>query len=491
MNLTKASHVAAVICLFGVIASTAGCSVNPATGNSDFIVLSEARENRIGQDEHPKIIKEFGGVYEERDISAYVAVIGGKLAAATERPDIAFTFTVLDSPIVNAFTTPGGYVYVTRGLIALADTESQLASVVAHELGHAVARHSAQRLSQATLAQFGLTILGQVAGTPALNEVAGTLASLYLKAYSREHEFEADMLGVRYLARAGYDPLAASDFLTKLGDHSRLQAKIAGRAPDTVDKFDIAATHPRTVERTERAITAANSVTDAEAYVGRTEHLAIIDGIIYGGSADEGFIDGQRFSHRDLQFEFSVPDGFVLTNQPARVVARSERENATIIFDQAPDAFTGEMKAYLDQKWISNIRVNDLETIFINGMEASTGWIRQQSNRKATVARFVAIRFAPRIIYRFVLLTPSSAPAGLTEALKRATYSFRRLTEKEAATLSEKRVRVVRVEIGDTVEVLAKRMAYVDFQRERFEVLNGLSNGRQIFVGESVKIISR
>jgi predicted Zn-dependent protease len=285
--------------------------------------------------------------------------------------------------------------------------------------------------------------------------------------------------------------LAASEFLTKLRDHSQLQAKLAGRAPETVDKFDIGATHPRTAERTERAITAANAVAVTDAYVGQAEHLAIIDGIIYGGSADEGFIDGQRFSHRDLQFEFSVPNGFVLTNQPARVIARSERENATIIFDQAPDAFTGDMKAYLNQKWISNIGVNDLETIFINSMEASTGWIRQQSTRRATVARFVAIRFAPRIIFRFVLLTPSPSPTGLTEALKRATYGFRRLTEEEAAALAERRVRVVRVSIGKTVEALAKRMAYSNFQRERFEVLNGLSNGRQIFVGESVKIISR
>ena len=149
------------------------------------------------------------------------------------------------------------------------------------------------------------------------------------------------------------------------------------------------------------------------------------------------------------------------------------------------------MKAYLDQKWISNIGVNDLETIFVNGTEASTGWIRQQSKGKPTNARFVAIRFAPQIIYRFVLLTPSPSPTGLTEALKRTTYSFRQLTKKEAAALSERRLRVVRVGSGDTVDVLAKRMAYTDFQRERLEVLNGLSNGSQIFVGELVKIISR
>ena len=487
----KFLQVAVRIYLFGVMASTAGCAVNPATGQSDFIVISEARERRIGQSEHPKIIKEFGGVYEEREISAYVVVIGGRLAAATERPDIAFTFTVLDSQIVNAFTTPGGYVYVTRGLIALADTEAQLASVIGHELGHAVARHSAQRLSQVTLAQLGLTILGQVSGAPTLNDVAGKLAGLYLSAYSREHEFEADMLGVRYLARAGYNPHAASGFLSKLRNHSQLQAKLAGRALETVDKFDIAATHPHTVERTERAITAADAAAVATPYVGRTEHLATIDGIVYGDSADEGFINGQRVSHRDLRFEFFVPHGFILSNQPARIIARSERDHSTIIFDRAPKSVTGDVAAYLDRQWISNVPVNDLETIFINGMEAATGWIGQKSNGQPTEFRFVAIRFAPRIIYRFVLQTPSRPSSALSEALKRAVYSFRRLDEAEASALSERRLRVVRVEVGDTIAVLAKRMAFSDFQRERFEVLNGLSGGKPIFVGESVKLISR
>jgi len=490
MYLPKIKAVTALICLFSLIASTAGCSINSATGNSDFIVLSKAREDQIGKDEHPKIIKQFGGVYKKQDISAYVAVIGGKLAAVTERPDITFTFTVLDSQIVNAFTTPGGYIYITRGLVALANTEAQLASVIGHELGHAIARHNAQRLSQATLTQFGLSILGQVAGAPVLNDIVGRLAGLYLKAFSREQEFEADMLGVHYLARAGYDPLAASEFLTKLRDHSQLQAKLAGGKPETIEKFDITATHPRTAKRMERAIAAANAVPVSDAIVGRTKYLAAIDGMIYGVSTDEGFIDGERFSHRNLRFEFIVPVGFVLTNRPAQVIARSKRQNAVIIFDQAPDEFIGNMTTYLDQNWITDIEVDDLETIFIHGMEASTGWIRQNANGKTTIARFVAIRFTPQIIYRFVLLMPSPSPSRLIAALKRTTYSFRRLTEEEAIALSERRVRVVHVEIGDTIETLAKRMVYRDFQRERFEVLNGLSNGRKIFVGESVKIIS-
>ena len=216
MKLSKVLRLSVIAYLYGTQILLTGCTINPATGRSDLIVISEDRERSIGQSEHPKIIKEFGGVYEDVNASAYVAEIGGKLAAASERPDIPFTYTLLDSPIVNAFATPGGYVYVTRGLLTLADNEAQLASVIGHELGHAVARHSAQRMRQATVAQLGLSILGQVANTPTLNNVAGKFASIYLKAFSRDHEYEADLLGIRYLARAGYDPQAASNFLSKI-----------------------------------------------------------------------------------------------------------------------------------------------------------------------------------------------------------------------------------------------------------------------------------
>ena len=211
----------------------------------------------------------------------------------------------------------------------------------------------------------------------------------------------------------------------------------------------------------------------------------------YGCSADEGFILGQRFAHPELRFEFLVPKGFMLSNQPARVVARSESSRTTIIFDQAPENHVGEMATYLDRTWISNARVADLERIFINGMEAATGWIEQRSNQGPIRIRFVAIRFSPRIIYRFVLITPSRPPLALAEALKRTTYSFRRLSRTEAATLSEKRISVVQIGVGDTVEVLARRMAFPDFRRERFEVLNGLSKGKSPFVGESVKLITQ
>src|SRR5262249_42739442 len=150
------------------------------------------------------------------DLDRYVSSIGTLLAHTTERPDIPFTFTVLDTPMVNAFALPGGYVYVTRGLIALADNEAELAGVLGHEIGHVVARHQAQRYSQSVLAGLGAAILGVATGSSVVGDVAGTGAQAYIQSYSRDQEFEADMLGVRYMARAGYDPQAMATFLAKL-----------------------------------------------------------------------------------------------------------------------------------------------------------------------------------------------------------------------------------------------------------------------------------
>ena len=208
----------------------AGCAVNPATGDQQVMLMSADQERRIGAEEHPKILKEFGGAYEDPKLSGYIAAIGGRLAAASELPDMRVTITVLNSPIVNAMALPGGYVYVTRGLLALAQNEAEVAGVIGHEIGHVVARHTAARLSRAQVAQFGLiglAVLGSATGLPAgTGRLASTLASLHLQGFSREQEFEADTLGIRYMSRVGYDPEAMATFLSVVFTYSQLPQKI-------------------------------------------------------------------------------------------------------------------------------------------------------------------------------------------------------------------------------------------------------------------------
>ncbi|MDP6883806.1 MAG: M48 family metalloprotease, partial [Rhodospirillales bacterium] len=258
---------AIVLCL--PLLSLAGCSTNPATGEQSFTAfMSRADEMRVGAEEHPKILKQFNGAYREGQVAAYAHRVGAALAGVSEITDMPFTFTVLNTDKVNAFALPGGYVYITRGLLALAGDEAEMAGVLAHEIGHVTARHTAQRYSKSIAANLGLTVLGvlgSAAGAPpGLGDIASFGAQAYLQGFSREQEMEADMLGARYLARAGYDVGAMSGFLAKLQRHDRLEAALK-EIPDPAARFNIMSTHPRTAERIAQAIGLAGQAPRADA----------------------------------------------------------------------------------------------------------------------------------------------------------------------------------------------------------------------------------
>jgi len=468
----------------------AGCTVNPATGRRDLILVGGAPQKALGAREHPKILAKFGGVYGDRAAAGYVAVIGGRLAAASESPNLGFTFTLLDSPVVNAFALPGGFIYISRGLMALAEDEAELAGVLGHEIGHVVARHSAQRRSRALLAQLGAGLLGALGGGDTA-QLAGTVAGLYLRGYSRDQELEADMLGIRYLRRTGYDVDAMASFLSKLRANSRLEAKIAGRPPDEVDAYDIAATHPRTVARVRQAAALAGGARRGAARRERDAFFEIIDGMVFGGGAEQGYILGRRFAHPKLRFEFSVPAGFRLRNSPDRIEAQSKRDQAQIIFDQAPQPYRGAMTAYIGQRWAHNVRVNGLEAIAINGFPAATGTVRGRSGNVAVEIRLIAIRYDARRVYRFMVTAPRRSMRRLATALQRMTYSFRRLSVAQAAALQPKRLRIVAAGPDATPDGFAPRMAFAEFRRERFAVLNGLGDTGSLAGRKRVKIVTR
>jgi predicted Zn-dependent protease len=210
------------------------CSTNPATGKQSFTAfMSVEKEKEVGATEHLKVIERFGGIYQDNKLSYYVARIGAKLVKFSELPNLEYTFTILNDEKVNAFALPGGYVYVTRGLLAIVADEAEMAGVLAHEIGHITARHSSQRYSVTKATNIGLQLLGaigSIAGAPTgANQLASLGGQAALKSYSREQELEADMLGVRYLSRAGYNPNAMTSFFQKLKAHSKLEANMRGK----------------------------------------------------------------------------------------------------------------------------------------------------------------------------------------------------------------------------------------------------------------------
>ena len=471
-----------------VLPTLSACETAPATGRTIFTGgLSAEDEVQLGYQEHQKIVPQFGGVYEDAALSVYISSIGNLLARTSETPNLQFTFTVLDTPIVNAFALPGGYVYVTRGLLALAQNEAEVAGVLAHEIGHVTARHSAERYGQTVAASVFGAGLGVLLGSGAASDLYGTVAGLALRSYSREQEHEADLLGVRYLTRAGYDPNAMASFLVRLQAHSRLEAELRGE-PGKADDFSIMQTHPRTVDRVQRTIAEARTKAVVQPMTARDIYLGKIDGMLYGDNPKQGLIRGRSFRHPDLRFSFTVPQGFRLFNSPQRVIARGP-DGAAILFDRAETPSSVPISAYLTEEWATGVTLQQLERININGMEAATGVTQAKTRGGRVDLRLLAIRYDQRTIYRMIFLTPPQLTGALSRPMRETTYSFRKLSAVEAARLKPLRIDIHDVRRGETAGQIAQRMPFGDFRLERFLVLNGLTQNQAWPEGDKVKTV--
>lgn len=473
--------------------ATAGCSTNPATGGQDVVFMSQSDEKRIGDENHPKILKQFGGAYEDPELRAYVSSLGQVLAASSELPNIKWTFTLLDSDVTNAFALPGGYVYVTRGLLALAETEAQLAAVIGHEIGHVTARHGAQRHAQGTLAQIGAvgaSIAGAILGGAQAGRAAGQLASVgaqaYVASYSRDQEFEADTLGIRYNGRVGFDPDGMADFLAKLEAEKNLIAKLRGQAPRGTTYFD---THPPTPDRVARARALAAKTRATDATDGREIYLSKIDGMIWGDSPDQGYARDGVFAHENMNIRYEVPDNFTLFNSPSQVMAFGPG-GAAIAFDTGPKNYGGSMRDYLGQTWGRNVRLSGLEAINVNGLDAATATTRGTANGRQVDVRLVAIKGEKGDTFRLAFYSPTNQTKRLERPYRETTYSFRHMTAAERAALKPLRIRIYTVRRGDTVDRIAQReMGVKKFAKERFMLLNGLSANSRLKAGQKVKVV--
>ena len=457
-----------------------------------------AAEQRLGDQAHPQILAQYGGAYEG-PVSAYVERLGRRLAAVTAQPEGPWTFTVLDSPVVNAFALPGGYVYVTRGLIALAKDEAELAGVVGHEIGHVTAAHTAERQTRATIAQAGLlaTMIGAaVLGADRsvldlIGQGAGAAAQGTLASFNRAQELEADRLGVEYLLAADYDPAAQADFLRQMQAQSELSARLAGGRYDP-NRVDFFATHPATAERVRLAQAAALNAQAAAVNRNEAAFLDAIEGMTYGDSAAQGFARGQRFIHPELRFAFEAAEGFTIANAADRITMRGPR-GASVVFDGGRDP-GGPLDAAL-RGWASEIasrtRTGRLEidpATRIGGLEAASAAMPVAVRGGAGLAQMTLIRAPGGRLYRFFglsALDDRAAQAGV----RRTAQSFEALSARQAAAARPWRIAVRTVRPGDTVASLAARTPFEEAAEERFRVLNGLAPGETLTPGQRVKLV--
>ena len=471
-----------------ITAGLSGCTVNPATGDQSFTgFMSLEDEIKIGREEHPKILKSFGGPYKDNTVTNYVNGIGNGLAARSELTKIKWTFTVLNSPQINAFALPGGYVYVTRGLMALASNEAELAGVIAHEIGHVTGRHTAQRYSS-SIAATGVSILAGILLGSAAGDLANFAGQAAVQSYSRAQEFEADSLGVRYLSRTNYNTQAMASFLAKLRSHSQLEAKRHKKDPSSVDQGDMFATHPRTIDRVERAIANAKNGRTGQRF-GAVDYMERLHNMLYGDDPKEGFIKGRTFIHPEMRFRFDVPEGFRLFNSARAVIAKGPG-SSIIQFDMAGKPYGGSMTGYIPNVWGRKGNFRQVEPLNVNGMEGATATMRTRQRNGTFDLRFIAIRQSPKRIYRFAFLTPPNMTDRLSLGLRQTTFSLRSISSTEAQKLQPSRILVKPVTAGDTVRSFVRRMGVNDFKEETFRVINGLSPSDTLRRGGLVKIIS-
>ena len=441
-------------------------------------------EEALGAQEHPKILAQFGGEYRDAQVQAYVAGIGQRLAAVTERPEGPWTFTVLDSDVVNAFALPGGYVYITRGLLALAKDEAEVASVVAHEMGHVTGQHSSQRQTRSTIAELLSLGVGILLGSPELAQLAGLGSSAVLAGYSRGQETDADRRGVAYLHRAGYDPFAMATFLETMRRYEQYQSLRAGQEEGG---FSFFSTHPRTESRVEEAAVLARDLPGGVRPV--EPYLAAVDNLIYGDSPENGFVRGQTFAHPALGLAFSVPAGFSLLNGTDQVIAKGPG-GVAILFDGGRVGNVASPVDYLTQVWARGSPLSAVEPITIDGLPAATAVTRGEAGQEAVDLRLVAIRFDADSIYRFVFLAPVGTLGRYDRAFQETANSFHRLTRQEAAGLQPRRIRVVAVRPGEAVESLVARMPQEPYAEELFRIINDIPPGTPLQPGQGVKIIT-
>lgn len=489
-RMMKAFAAAGLLCT-----TLASCTTNPATGRSEFTpFMSPAQERQIGLQQHPELLKQFGGAYDDVQTSAYVATIGGRMAKNSELADLDFTFTVLNSKVINAFALPGGYVYISRGLLGLMNDEAELASVLGHEVGHVTARHAANRYNKSIFAGIVGAGIGIATGSSAAAELFTQGSQAWLLSYSRNQEFESDKLGVRYMTRAGYDAYGSARMLNSLGRQTALDQRILGREEASRTPA-WARTHPLTEDRVRRALQNAEQASPAggQAVRRRDALLAAIDGMLYDDDPEQGVIRGHEFWHGKQGFMFAVPDGFALQNSETSVLA-SGPNGAAILFASQAIPGNNNMRTYVQQVW-NNLKgqnpatLQNIELTEINGMKAAHGNVRLNTNSGPLDLRVVGFQFNAQVGYHFIFVTSGKDTASWSRPFEATARSFRKLSKEEAENVFARRIKVVTVQQGDTSASLAGYMAYEDYKLERFLVLNGLREQDALRPGQKAKLV--
>ena len=423
----------------------------------------------------------FGGAYSFPPAETYINTVLAKLAAAGDKPGQAYRVTILNSPVVNAFALPSGDLFVTRGLLALANDTSELAAVMAHEIGHVTAGHAQQRAETEKNQTLVANASRRLQPGDRSQQVTAVNQRTFAS-FSRQQEFEADQIGVRVTANAGYDPYGAARFLTSLGRSIALRAQLFNQSG--ADKPDLLSSHPSTPERIARATAEARQFgAPGIGATGRDEYLSAIDGMQFGDNPSEGVIHGRNFIHPRLGFGIEAPEGFVLENTSQAVLGVADGGARALRLDSVKVAGDTALDSYLTSGWIEGLQLPSIQSTTINGLPAATATAKSGE----WSFRVAAVRLGSDV-YRLIFATRQLTDAD-DEKFMRSINTFRRISTDEAATQRAPKIAIVAARAGDGAQDMAKKMATTDRPLDQFLLLNGLEGAGPLKAGERYKIV--
>jgi predicted Zn-dependent protease len=477
--MSRVGHVAIGSAAVGICACVAlSCATNPVTGKKQLALISESQEIAMGREADKEIASSYG-LYPDAALQQYVQDIGASIASRTERPNLPWTFRVVDDAAVNAFALPGGFVYVTRGILTYLNSEAELAAILGHEIGHVTARHSVTQISQQQLAQVGLAAGTIVSPTVArFGNLAQTgLGMLFLK-FSRSDESEADRLGLRYMLSGGYDPRKMVDVFRMLEGVSA-QAGAAGRLPQWLSS------HPDPENReawASQAVASLNRDLSGLA-VKRPVYLRRVDGIVFGDNPREGFFQGNLFRHPDLAFRLRFPDGWQGNNGKQTVAAVSPDRDAVVALQLAPGSSAREAaQAFLSQE---GIQAGDEWRRQIGGLPAVSTTFEAQSDTTILRGLVAWVEYRERV-FRILGYTTRERWSDYGDTFAQSLGSFAEETDPNVLNVQPRRLALVSVSRPSTFEVLNREYPST-VAPALVRLINDLQGNATVPAGETFK----
>ncbi len=475
---TISSKIAAFLVVYTVL--LVSCAVNPVTGKKELMLMSESQEKAMGASYDPEVINQFG-MYQDEKMQSFINAKGKKMARISHRPGLDFQFRVVDSPVVNAFAVPGGYVYFTRGIMAHFNNEAEFAGVLGHEIGHVTARHSAKQYSQQMMAQLGF-VVGMVASEEfrQYSDLASVGLQLMFMKFSRSHESQSDKLGVEYSTRIGYDAHEMANFFKTIG---RIQVDAGASVPTMLS------THPDPGDRYNRVHQLAqkeqSSSGKSNLKVNRDAYLRMIDGIVYGEDPNQGYVENNYFYHPEMRFQFPVPNNWQVVNSPSQVQMAPKDGKALIVFTLAGEKTLSDAQQAAVQA--DKLTVLSSRNITVNGNDAIE--IEADLNEKVRLMMYL-IKYNGNI-YKF------SGLAGTVDFNNYKNYftstfgKFKKLTDPSKINRKPERIRIKEVNRTDSFTDVMKNYKMPSDRYTELAILNGIELKDRVEKGALVKVIEK